>query len=84
MKAHKSHEGTIDVWSNRQNNKVLIESFSVRQLPSFGGVGGGPFYEISLHIIPKKAEKMTKNAPFQRPCKPFIINQLQNRISKGA
>ena len=73
LKAHKSHEGTIDVWSNRHNNKLLMESFSVRQLPSFGGVGGGPSYEISLHIIPKKAEKMAKNAPFQCPCKPFII-----------
>ena len=50
-----------------------MESFSVRQLPSFGGVGGGPSHEISLHIIPKKAEKMVKNASFQRPCKPFII-----------
>ena len=34
-----------------KTHKLLMESFSVRQLPSFGGVGGGPSYEISLHII---------------------------------
>ena len=52
--------------------------------PPSEGLGEVPSYEISLHIIPKKAEKMTKNIPFQRPCKPFIIKQLQNRVSKGA
>ena len=28
-----------------------MESFSVRQLPSFGGVGGGPSYEISFCVV---------------------------------
>ena len=52
--------------------------------PPSEGLGEVPLTKYPYILIQKKAEKMAKNAPFQCPCKPFIIKQLQNRVSKGA
>ena len=52
--------------------------------PPSEGLGEVLLTKYPYILLHKKAEKMVKNAPFQRPCKFLIINQLQNRVSKGA
>ena len=52
--------------------------------PPSEGLGEVLLTKYPYILLHKKAEKVVKNVPFQRPCKFLIINQLQNRVSKGA
>ena len=52
--------------------------------PPSEGLGEVLLTKYPYILLHKKAEKVVKNVPFQHPCKFLIINQLQNRVSKGA